>query len=239
MATYNGENFIAEQLQSILSQLSRDDEVVISDDGSSDQTLDVINSLKDDRIKVFLNQGPHGFTHNFENALKHACGDYIFLSDQDDVWKPRKVAIVMEALQRVDFVITDNTTVDGDFNEIQKSRIDAFNLQLGFWRHLLKSRFLGCCMAFRRNVLEASLPFPENDFLVEHDIWLAAVAFLYFKSELIADSLIYYRRHGKNASEGGFTKGSSLKVKIQKRIYRLYHLLAIRKKVKKIMSNEK
>ena len=74
-------------------------------------------------------------------------------------------------------------------------------------------------MAFNRQVLEASLPFANNDFLVEHDIWLAAVAFAYFKVSLIDELLIYYRRHGKNASSGGFNNGYSVRVKIEKRLY--------------------
>ena len=87
-------------------------------------------------------------------------------------------------------------------------------------------------MAFNRQVLEASLPFPTNDFLVEHDIWLAAVAFAYFKVSLIDEPLIYYRRHGKNASSGGFNKGYSVPIKIYRRLYRLKCLFKIRKKIR-------
>lgn len=238
MATYNGEKYVVDQLKSILSQIGKDDEIVVSDDGSKDQTIELINSLNDDRIKVLVNQGPHGFTHNFENALRHASGEYIFLSDQDDVWTQDKVSETLKALSRVDFTISDCTTVDAGMNELQKSRVDYFDLKLGFWRHLIKSRFLGCCMAFRRNVLMASLPFPKNDFLVEHDIWLAAVAFCYFKSEIIRKPLIYYRRHGKNVSEGGFGKGYSFFVKMQKRVYRLWYLAKIRNRVIKIRKGE-
>jgi Glycosyltransferases involved in cell wall biogenesis len=234
MATYNGEKYVIEQLNSILSQIGNDDEIVISDDASKDRTLDVIKSINDSRIKVFVNQGIHGFTHNFENALTHASGDYIFLSDQDDTWKEDKVAVIMEALQRVDFVVSDCITVDSNMNVIQESRIDSFNMKMGFWRHLIKSRFLGCCMAFNRKVLEASLPFPKNDFLVEHDIWLAAVALCYFKTEQIAKPLVCYRRHGNNVSSGGFDKGYSLIVKIKKRVYRLWNLVLIRNHVRKI-----
>lgn len=231
IATYNGERYIKEQLESILKQLGDNDEVVISDDGSKDRTHDIIQSFNDRRIIFLINKGTHGFTHNFENALINAKGDYIFLSDQDDVWVDSKVEDTMSVLKDYDFVVSDCITVDKNMRILQNSRFKAFNMKSGFFNHLIKSRFLGCCMAFRRSVLNASIPFPKNDFLVEHDIWIAAVAFLYFKSKLIENPLIYYRRHGNNVSEGGFTKGYSTFIKLKKRIYRLVKLIQIYPKV--------
>lgn len=231
VATYNGELYIKEQLKSILKQLGVDDEVVISDDGSKDKTCEIIRSFNDPRIILLINKGTHGFTHNFENALGNAKGDYIFLSDQDDVWYDSKVKDTMNVLKDYDFAVSDCITVDKNMKVLQDSRFKAFNVKVGFLNHLIKSRFLGCCMAFRRSVLDASMPFPKNDFLVEHDIWIAAVAFLYFNSKLIETPLIYYRRHGNNVSEGGFTKGYSTFIKLKKRIYRLVKLIQIYPKV--------
>lgn len=233
MATYNGEKYVKRQLESILIQLSNIDEVIVSDDGSRDQTVKMIQDMHDPRIKIFHNKGIHGFTHNFENALKQAQGDYIFLSDQDDIWMDNKVSNMMEALKTVDFVSSDCITVDENMNVLQISRFDAFGIKLGFFNHLIKSRYLGCCMAFRKSVLNACLPFPKNDSLIEHDIWIAAVAFLYFKSALIKQPLIYYCRHGENASLGGFDKGYPLLNKIYRRIYRLICLICVffRKKI--------
>lgn len=239
MATYNGEKYIAEQLASILKQLSENDEVIISDDGSKDKTCELIKALGDKRIRLVFNQGEHGFTHNFENALKLAKGDYIFLSDQDDIWLDSKVADTMKVLEEYDFAVSDCITIDQNMNIIQKSRFETFDMKPGFSNHLIKSRFLGCCMAFKRSVLDASLPFPKNDFLVEHDIWLAAVAFLYFNSKLIYKPLIYYRRHGNNVSEGGFTEGYSLKIKAKKRIYRLVKLFQALPKVVIVKGNRR
>lgn len=234
MATYNGEKYIKEQLESILKQLGPKDEVIISDDGSRDKTLDVINSIADERIHYYVNNGKHGFTHNFENALRQAKGNYIFLSDQDDIWMDNKVHMIMNALQTTDFVTHDCITVDAQMNVISESRFDDFNVKAGFVNHLIKSRYLGCCMAFNRKILDAVLPFPENDFLVEHDIWIAAVAFLYFKSKVLKEPLIYYRRHGNNISDGGFTKGYSAKIKIKKRAYRILKLLQAYPHVSKV-----
>lgn len=229
MATYNGELYIKEQLQSILSQISEGDEVVISDDGSTDSTYDEVVGINDSRIKWFVNEGVHGFSHNFENALKHANGDIIFLSDQDDIWKDNKVKVSLEALSDSDFVISDCVTVNNKMEIIQESRFKAFNIKNGFINHLIKSRYLGCCMAFKREVLDMALPFPKNDRLVEHDIWLAAVGLLYFKVKLIEEPLILYRRHGNNVSDGGFEKGYSICNKIYRRIYRVAKLITIRR----------
>ena len=234
IATYNGEKYIKEQLGSILKQLSSSDEIIISDDGSKDSTIEIIKDFNDDRIKIFLNEGIHGFTHNFENALNQANGDYIFLSDQDDIWVDNKVKVTLDALQKADLAISDCITVNNNMEVLQESRFKAFNIKPGFIRQLIKSRYLGCCMAFNRRLLEAAIPFPENDFLVEHDIWIAAVGFLYFKVKLIETPLIYYRRHGDNTSAGGFEKGYSMTNKIYRRIYRIRELFKIKRKVRNI-----
>lgn len=231
MATYNGERYIQEQIESILKQIGPDDEIVISDDGSKDATKEIVNSIGDKRIYYVENTGIHGFTHNFENSLRLAKGEYIFLADQDDIWMDNKVEVVMAALQNADFVTHDCITVNADMKVLSESRFKEFNIKPGFWRHLIKSRYLGCCMAFHRRLLDASLPFPANDSLIEHDIWLAAVAFAYFKVIQIDEPLILYRRHGQNASSGGFSKGYSIPVKIYRRLYRLQCLAKIRKKV--------
>lgn len=238
MATYNGEKYIAEQLLSILKQLESSDEVIISDDGSKDNTLDVVKSLNDSRIKIFINKGNHGFTHNFENALNNANGEYIFLSDQDDIWVDDKVTKIMKQLETNDLVIHDCRTFNNDMETIQESRFQAFNIKEGFIHHLIKSRYLGCCMAFNRKMLNAILPFPKDETLVEHDIWIAAVGLLYFRTKLIYEPLILYRRHGGNVSDGGFDKGYSLGNKIYRRLYRLINLIKINKRIEYLRKNK-
>lgn len=101
LASYNGQNFIKEQIESILSQLSAIDELIVSDDISSDSTLDIVNSFKDDRIKILSGIKFASPIRNFENALKYATGDVIFLSDQDDVWLPNKVRVMISYFSKV------------------------------------------------------------------------------------------------------------------------------------------
>ncbi|MDR0620012.1 MAG: glycosyltransferase, partial [Bacteroidales bacterium] len=114
MATYNGEKYIKEQLDSILCQLGMDDELIISDDGSTDKTLEIIQHYQEPRVKILSNVKRHSIIGNFENALIHAKGDYIFLADQDDVWTSDKVNVVLAALATTDLVVSDCTVVDGD-----------------------------------------------------------------------------------------------------------------------------
>lgn len=234
MATYNGEKYIKEQMNSILMQLGNQDELIISDDQSSDGTVEIIHSFNDPRIHLIIHKADHGFVRNFENALKYAQGDYIFLSDQDDIWMPNKVEESLKELRKSDFVVSDCITINENEKVISQSRIDDYHIKTGFWRLMIKTRYLGCCMAFKRSVLDSALPFPKNTYLMEHDLWLASVAECYYKTTLIYKPLIKYRRHGENVSDGGFTRGYSLPVKIYRRLYRLICLATIRSKVKKI-----
>src|ERR1700712_112451 len=118
MATYNGENYIQAQLDSILKQIAAGDEVVISDDSSSDKTLDIIRSIPDPRIRLFAGNRFRDPIKNFQNCLKLASGDYIFLSDQDDVWLEGKYEKMTQLLLEYDLVISDSIIVDEKLEQI-------------------------------------------------------------------------------------------------------------------------
>lgn len=100
MAVYNGEAYLKEQLDSILQQLQKNDELVISDDGSTDCTLDIVRAYAATDKRIQILEGPgRGIKQNIANAIAHTSGAYIFLADQDDVWKPEKVARVLQEFQ--------------------------------------------------------------------------------------------------------------------------------------------
>lgn len=198
IASYNGCKYMKEQLISILSQLSCNDEIIVSDDGSCDGTLEIISNMEDSRIKEVLNIEKHGVVPNFENAIKYASGDYIFLCDQDDLWVENKVKTCVEALQSVDLVVHNSLLMDGVGNV---SDIDFFSLRkstAGYWKNLYKNSFIGCCMAFRREILDYVLPFPEH--ILWHDMWIGLMVEKKGKTMFIEDKLLYYRRHDNNAS---------------------------------------
>ena len=221
MATYNGAEYIQEQLQSILSQIGLEDEIVISDDGSTDATLEVIKSIGSPCIRIV--QGPRmkSPSKNFENALAHAKGDVIFLCDQDDVWQPNKVAVMLQALKTAACVVSDCRVVDAQLNVMDPSFYQVVRKHEGRWYNLLvRNCYLGCCMAMRREVLDKALPFPKT--VPMHDIWLGNVAAFYYSLRFIPDNLMVYRRHGKNASTTSDPSASSLR---QKLVYR-YQIVA-------------
>ncbi|MBE8564344.1 glycosyltransferase family 2 protein [Vibrio sp. OPT20] len=224
IATYNGGEFIIPQLNSILSQLGPCDEVIISDDRSSDNTVSLIRSLRDERVRIVQNHRPPGYTNNFQSALELAKGEFIFLSDQDDVWHDCKIKIVMNQMQKYDFVVHDAEVVDSKLNLLSPSIFQDRKAKQGFLNNFYKINYLGCCMAFRREVLEKALPFPGNRNYVTHDSWLTLIAEAYFKVKLLNKPLLLYRRHGGNTSLGGEDEGNSLLKKISIRSYSLFHV---------------
>jgi glycosyltransferase involved in cell wall biosynthesis len=213
--TYNGEKYIAQQLASILCQLSKDDEVIISDDSSTDSTISIIKSMADSRITILENQKFKSPIFNLENALRHAKGDLIFLSDQDDVWIDGKVIKLREALNICDCVISDARIVDADLKLMADSFFAVNGSKPGFMHNILKNGYLGACMAFNRKVLERSLPFPTN--IPMHDIWIGTMASVCGKVLFLDDKLVLYRRHGNNASSTAERSRYSFIRKIQMR----------------------
>ena len=223
LACYNGEKYIKEQISSILSQLGDDDELVISDDGSEDDTIEIVNSFHDYRIKVFANKDEHGFVGNFNNALCKANGDIIFLCDQDDIWLKDKVYRVSAYLERYDLVVHDANIVDGEGRLKGYTYYSTMHSGTGFLMNLWKTRFLGCCMAFRRSVLDACLPIPKN--VVAHDYWIGMYSVLCFKVKFVPDVLISYRRHGENVSPSGEKSDTNIFFKlVSKRGVILYEI---------------
>lgn len=217
LTTYNGEEYIEEQLQSILTQLKPSDEIIISDDGSTDGTLSIIQDIDDSRIKIFRNEGRHGINGNFSNALDKATGDIIFLSDQDDVWLEGKVRECVHALDSSDLVVHDAIITDYSLNNQNKTLFSELNIKEGFIPNLIRNRFTGCCMAFRRKVLQYILPIPSSTTFF-HDNWIGLLCELKGNVKFIPYKGIYFRRHLKTNSMAG--KGKSLPVlkKIRSRI---------------------
>lgn len=215
IATYNGEKYIKEQILSILPQLSETDEIIISDDGSKDNTISILQNFNDNRIKVFFNNAPHGVVPNFENAIKHATGKIIFLSDQDDIWMPHKVATVMNSLKNYDFAVHNAEIINGENKQLGIDFFSFRHTKYGYWQNLWKMRYLGCTMAFKKEVLKDILPFPKK--ILWHDMWIAAILHLKYKGLLINEPLIYYRRHGDNASPSGEKSGWSWSFRLKYR----------------------
>ncbi len=222
IAMHNGGKYIIEELNSILPQLGVDDEVVISDDGSTDGCIQAVNDLRDSRIKIYpfvcnkgMNLTRHYVTQNFENALLHANGDLIFMADQDDIWKPHKVRVCIEQLQRYDLVLSELDICD---SEGKPTGEKWFNGK--FRQHnplkIFGMTYQGCSMAFHKRVLDAVLPFPTK--LLSHDHWIGYIAEMVGKVKYIDEPLMYYRIHDHNVS-GNSHSTNSLRFKLSYRLY--------------------
>lgn len=227
IATLNGERYIREQLLSIIPQLSAEDEIILSDDGSTDGTLDVVRSLDSSLIKIVKNPKASSYTSNFENALSYAKGDIVFLSDQDDIWFPDKVSCCVNQLSSCDFVVHNATFVDSDMNELGKTFYEVRRPYKSFAGNLFKFGYIGCCFAFKRSVLDRALPFPENKYYCTHDNWLFLVAKGFYSVKILSAPMIYYRRHNANASMGAENARKSSYYRCRYRIYLLLHLAGL------------
>lgn len=225
IATYNGEKYIKEQLDSILLQLKSGDEVVISDDNSSDSTLDILQDFNDNRIKIFKNKGK-GLIQNFENAIMNSSGDYIFLSDQDDIWERNKIEVCMEDFENgYDLILSDCSIFDSESKVIIYDSFFEFNnSKMGVVNNIVRNSYIGCCMAFNSKVKSKVLPFAKN--IPMHDSWIGIISELYFKVNFNKSKLIRYRKHSNNASHTGTGVSEySLMKKTSFRFFLIYSLI--------------
>lgn len=197
LAAYNGEKYLHRQIQSILEQLKEDDELVISLDPSQDQSEELIRSFHDPRIKLLKGPGK-GLIKNFENALLHTRNDVIFLSDQDDIWYSNKIQSILPKLKDSILVIHDCRIVDECGKEIEHSFMRFHHSKPGFLRNIIRNSYIGCCMAFKKELKQYILPFPER--IPMHDQWIGLIAErkgnVYWDKTILMD----YVRHSKNAS---------------------------------------
>ena len=227
IATYNGARYIGEQLASILKQLSAEDEVVVSDDGSTDGTIDIVRSLNDRRIRIVDGPRRHSPTLNFEWALRNAKGEYIFLADQDDVWIEDKVRRCVEELQKCDCVVSDARVTDSLLNTTSESLFQLMHVRRGRLSNLLwRNGYTGCCMAFKREVLSKALPFPTD--IPMHDIWIGNVAAFCGSLHFINDRLLLFRRHDAAASCNGKGSTYSLWQKLSFRWHTLKNIVKLK-----------
>lgn len=225
MATYNGEKFIKQQINSILGQLNYNDQIIISDDNSTDSTIEIIKQLNDDRIVIYYNIYERGYTSNFQNSLRYAKGDYIFLADQDDIWLPNRISRIMKLLTHSLLVVSNAEIVDANLSSTNQTLFQLTGGSTTLLANLIRFRHLGCCLAFHKRLLSIALPFPNNHRLCTHDYWIMMCA---IASGVIASEshpLLLYRRHQSNSSSGGLASYNNLLFKALIRIYVIYNLL--------------
>ncbi len=200
MATYNGMQYLPNQLQSILAELQTDDELIIVDDGSQDGTPEFLASLTSPLVNIVLNKENIGVFGSFERGILLSSRDVIFLSDQDDVWLPGKRSAYIAAFEqdpKVLIVISDAEVIDGQDRLVAPSFMDTRGgFDGSIIGTLFRNRYLGCAMAIRRSVLVDALPIPS--YVPMHDMWFGVIGYMTGKVVYLSTPLLQYRRHNGN-----------------------------------------
>ena len=207
LCTYNGEKYIAEQLQSILGQTHPVQEIIVSDDGSSDNTLAIAEEILAGApvdYKIQRNIPAKGVANNFLSALRQTTGDYVFTCDQDDIWLPEKVSVFMEYARKTpaELYFSDGILVDGNAqplgsdlwqaNGIRYEDLCAQPLMHTVVKHAVVT---GAAMMVTKNLIAAVENIPEKWL---HDEWFAIVAAVQDRAVAIPEKTFLYRQHGKN-----------------------------------------
>ena len=225
MAAYNGERYILEQLRSIAPQLGQDDEIVIVDDASQDGTCAIIEQFRKSlleipgspAVRLLRHEQNRGVVRTFEDAIRAATGDILFLSDDDDRWAPAKVARVLQAFadSEVQVVSTGLDLIDEEGLPIPSSEFMRHRrFSTGIIANLLHNQFQGSALALRSSALQHVLPFPKGR-LYLHDAWIGMrTALSGGKVVHLEQPLLFYRRHRSNFSRR-FSRRNQVKLRLQ------------------------
>ena len=233
MATYNGEKYRAEQIDSIICQTYKNWNLLIRDDGSSDNTFKILMEYekRDDRIKIIKDEkGNLGIVKNFEELLKISDSELIMFSDQDDVWKKDKIKIMIKYVSDYDLIVSDAIVVNEKLECVNESLFYIVKSKNGIIKNTIKNTYYGCCMLFQRKILKKVLPIPNNK-EIGHDLWIGLISERYYKVKFINEKLIYFRRHLNNITTINKSK-RNLKMKIVGRYIILKELFKRFKKLK-------
>lgn len=203
MAVYNGGKYLNEQMGSIVNQLSADDELIISDNMSTDDSREIILSYFKlyPNIKI-IECNEQSIVANFENAIRNCTGDYIFLADQDDVWSENKIEKVLQefADTDADLILHDCEYVNENLVSLHKTLFQEKHVKPGLNRNLMRGTYQGCCMAFKKEWVPMILPMPVGVTL--HDQWIGALIEAVGKVDFFEEKLILHRKHkGSNSTK--------------------------------------
>lgn len=227
MATYNGERYVREQMDSLLGQTYPYIEVEVCDDGSTDDTLGIIREYqeKDDRVTLHVNDSNQGYVKNFLEGMKRSREPYIMLCDQDDIWNPDKVELTLRAMRKAEevsdgkpiLVYTDasifnsNTKeVEGRFHQnshLNTKKVDTAHL-------LMENKVIGCTAMLNQAVLPYLSELPDE--IRVHDWWLALICGHFGRIVYVPEPTLLYRQHSDN-----MIGGTSFGHYIQDRLSRL------------------
>lgn len=208
MATYNGEKYLKEQLDSILNQTYKDFRLLISDDASKDSTIKILEEYakKDNRIVLFKQKENLGIIRNFEFLMKNVKSEFFMFSDQDDIWNEAKIEKSLNKIEETnsDLVYADLEVVDEKMNTLSNSYWKLKEFEHKIYKHnnfeslYLNNYITGSTMIIRKKMLDKILPiFYESKYIL-HDYWVALVVSKLGKISYIDEPLVKYRQHKNN-----------------------------------------
>lgn len=203
MTTFNGMRFLAKQVESIQAQLGPDDELVVGDDQSTDNTVAYLRGLNDPRIKVHVNEQRLRHVRNFEACIAHATGELLVMSDQDDIWCPGKIDRTREIFETYPDVTLFHHAlelVDVEDRPLgRRYETKGVGLQNGsafLLRQFIRGEIFGSASALRASACRFLMPFPEA--VYAHDHWFAIANAVCGKVYLSNEPLLLYRQHESN-----------------------------------------
>mgnify|MGYP003576945079 CR=1 FL=1 len=223
LCTYNGERFLKEQLDSLINQDYPSIEIIIVDDCSTDRTLEILNQYSSQHsfIKVVQNSQNLGYKQNFEKAIALCEGDYIALSDQDDIWQPNKISLLSENIGEHILIYHDSEFIDETGLSLNKKMSDIVNLYSG--KHPEAFVFFNSvsshALMFKKELKKHLERFPKY---INHDAWIGFVAANIGSLKILNLSLVKYRQHSHSSTdilkrkEGARKKGKTPVVEVLK-----------------------
>jgi glycosyltransferase involved in cell wall biosynthesis len=207
MATYNGEKYLREQVDSLLAQSYPTLEFIFVDDDSSDSSLAILQeyALQDERIRLVTNPANQGLLATFETGIRAAKGEMIALSDQDDVWMPEKISLLAGAIGSHSMIYADSALTDaagivtGKFSD--HNHLCDYPTGL---HYVFGTKAMGHAMLFKREIINIALPFPD---FVGHDFILGFAAAALHGVSYFPATLVNYRQHSSNTMGADLSKG--------------------------------
>ncbi len=206
MATYNGEKYVLKQIRSILEQLTPNDEVIVVDDFSNDNTVKLLKELNDHRIKIYLNDRNRKHVFSFARAISLANNDIVFLADQDDIWMKGRVPLMLARLIDTGYLVVSSNSkfIDKEEKEVMlqgltlKASDSSKHLKNILKIFMGRAPYYGCAMAFRKEIINLILPIPN--FVQSHDLWIALASNLTGTNAHLDEATLFRRIHGENVS---------------------------------------
>ena len=219
LLTYNGEKYIKEQLDSIFSQTYTNIEIIVFDDASTDNTVEILKTYeKKENFSYHINKKNVGLRENSLLAFKACTGDLIAPADQDDIWKKNKIELLVDNIGNNTLIYTDSTPIDSDGKELAPTYFSQFlNLIDGndnkafFFTNSISAH----AMLFKKELLEYMFKIPDKMFY--HDWWIAFIAASYGNIKFFDEPLIYYRRHEKQITKNKDKNYKSIFARIKER----------------------